>query len=163
MIFWGRPGPGAEPSWTWGRTVLDLGPNRPGPGAEPSWTWGRTVLDLGPNRPGPGAEPSWTWGRTALDLPKLRKRREYEVVPWKSGPNADSSSREAGNVDSIISPSPYSLWIILFCSQEYLVSCDEPLTEQEMQELMEDGDVNRDGRLDFDEFKDILMAFNISW
>ncbi|CAH1240749.1 troponin C-like isoform X1 [Branchiostoma lanceolatum] len=47
--------------------------------------------------------------------------------------------------------------------KEYLVSCDEPLTEQEMQELMEDGDVNRDGRLDFDEFKDILMAFNISW
>ncbi|XP_035697650.1 troponin C-like isoform X2 [Branchiostoma floridae] len=46
---------------------------------------------------------------------------------------------------------------------KYLVSCDEPLTEQEMQELMDDGDVNRDGRLDFDEFKDILMAFNISW
>ncbi|KAI8516716.1 Troponin C [Branchiostoma belcheri] len=47
--------------------------------------------------------------------------------------------------------------------KEYLLSCDEPLTEQEMQELMDDGDVNRDGRLDFDEFKDILMAFNISW
>ncbi|XP_066297460.1 troponin C-like [Branchiostoma lanceolatum] len=42
-------------------------------------------------------------------------------------------------------------------------ACDENLSEAELNELMEEGDVNRDGRLDYDEFKEYLVNFQIKW
>ncbi|XP_019647105.1 PREDICTED: troponin C-like isoform X1 [Branchiostoma belcheri] len=42
-------------------------------------------------------------------------------------------------------------------------ACGEDLSDDELKDLLDDGDGDRDGRLDYEEFKDYLQSLQIKW